>query len=379
MKTKTYNFQFNLGVMKLFVILSFILVAIQQQAGAQVPRKVIAEDFTGMWCGYCPLGRTVAEHLEATYPNTVINIGMHDEDALQSNYSHEIDSINTYGFPGFLVDRSINSGYFWLGVGASCVGSDIDYFINQRLAITSPVSVGISSSYNSSTRALQVTVNANFAAAATGQMNISCILTEDSISTPGQQDNYMNTDNNYPCWEGQGDPITTYYQRHTARINLASSEWGDGGVIPANVAANSSYQKLYNYSVPSTWNATHLHIVAFVSHYGTTGGFVDTTKIDILNANTVRMGHMTAINEISNSQIPEINIFPNPATNNITIETPQNSTIEITNIQGQLIKTLAANNEKTIIDVSALPSGVYVVEVKTDRGVAVKKFIIAPR
>ena len=70
-----------------------------------------------------------------------------------------------------------------------------------------------------------------------------------------------------------------------------------------------------------------------------------------------------------------ISVYPNPANDNITIETPPPSTIEISNIEGQLIKTLAASGTKTNIDVSALPCGVYVVQVKTEKGVAVRKFV----
>ena len=70
-----------------------------------------------------------------------------------------------------------------------------------------------------------------------------------------------------------------------------------------------------------------------------------------------------------------IAVYPNPATDNITIESEQPAVIEITNIQGQLIKTFATTDNKTNINVSALASGVYVVEVKTEKGVEVKKFI----
>ena len=70
-----------------------------------------------------------------------------------------------------------------------------------------------------------------------------------------------------------------------------------------------------------------------------------------------------------------ISFFPNPTVDNLTIETPPHSTIEISNIEGQLIKTLTASGTKTNVDVSALPCGVYVVQVKTEKGVGVRKFI----
>jgi hypothetical protein len=90
-----------------------------------------------------------------------------------------------------------------------------------------------------------------------------------------------------------------------------------------------------------------------------------------------------SLNEISNKN--EINIYPNPANNSLTIETPTHSTIQILNIQGQQIKTLTVSGTKTdidhvgwssyVVDVSALPAGVYIVQVRTEKGVAVGKFV----
>ncbi|MFA4852230.1 MAG: SBBP repeat-containing protein [Bacteroidales bacterium] len=86
-----------------------------------------------------------------------------------------------------------------------------------------------------------------------------------------------------------------------------------------------------------------------------------------------KLGNGTGINEFSNKF--DISVFPNPSIDNITIIIPQKATIEISNIQGQLIKTLAVSSNKTSIDVSAFPCGMYVVKVKTEKGVAVKKFV----
>jgi hypothetical protein len=98
----------------------------------------------------------------------------------------------------------------------------------------------------------------------------------------------------------------------------------------------------------------------------------DTTcrYVDIFVA---KLGSNTGINEFTNSL--NIVVYPNPATNSLTIESPQNGVIEITNIQGQLIKSFMATSNKTSIDVSAFPSGVYIIEVKTEKGIEVCKFV----
>ncbi|MGD0709969.1 MAG: GH25 family lysozyme [Bacteroidales bacterium] len=68
-------------------------------------------------------------------------------------------------------------------------------------------------------------------------------------------------------------------------------------------------------------------------------------------------------------------IYPNPANDNITIDFSQKATIEILDIQARLIKTITASEGKTNVDISAFSSGVYIVEVKTEKCVAVRKFV----
>jgi parallel beta-helix repeat protein len=70
-----------------------------------------------------------------------------------------------------------------------------------------------------------------------------------------------------------------------------------------------------------------------------------------------------------------MSIYPNPATNSLTIEIVQKSEIEILNINGQTIETIYNNDTKTTIDLGNLSSGVYIIKVKTDKGTAIKKFI----
>ena len=78
-------------------------------------------------------------------------------------------------------------------------------------------------------------------------------------------------------------------------------------------------------------------------------------------------------NKLSNTL--NINIYPNPAANNLNIEAPQQATIEIFNIQGQPIKTFSTFSNESSIDVSALPSGTYIVKVQMGKELKIKKFI----
>ncbi len=68
-------------------------------------------------------------------------------------------------------------------------------------------------------------------------------------------------------------------------------------------------------------------------------------------------------------------IYPNPASDNITIIIPQKATIEITNSAGQIIKTIKSVDTKVKIEVVNFPTGVYIIKVKTDNEILTKKFI----
>ncbi len=81
------------------------------------------------------------------------------------------------------------------------------------------------------------------------------------------------------------------------------------------------------------------------------------------------------INEVKNNNW--LVFYPNPSKDFITVENIEHTdaVIEISGMEGQFITSLALKTDKTNIDVSALPSGIYVVEMKTKTGVAVKKFV----
>lgn len=70
-----------------------------------------------------------------------------------------------------------------------------------------------------------------------------------------------------------------------------------------------------------------------------------------------------------------IKIYPNPANDNLTIEAPSKATIEILNVQGQLLLQQSIQETKTEIDISGLSTGIYYIKYQTEKDAAVKKLI----
>jgi hypothetical protein len=71
-------------------------------------------------------------------------------------------------------------------------------------------------------------------------------------------------------------------------------------------------------------------------------------------------------------------LYPNPATDKITIETSQTpiqSQLSIMNLNGQEVMTHQITQPMTQMDISSLPQGVYFVRLTNDRTMEVGKFM----
>jgi hypothetical protein len=85
---------------------------------------------------------------------------------------------------------------------------------------------------------------------------------------------------------------------------------------------------------------------------------------------------------LSNGEVnlpPAFYIYPNPASTTITISTPttpnKNTSLTICNISGQQLISRQITEQQTIVDVSWLPQGVYIVKVTDESEVQVGKII----
>ncbi len=89
-------------------------------------------------------------------------------------------------------------------------------------------------------------------------------------------------------------------------------------------------------------------------------------------SNTTRVCNDGIEEKVKNS---ELIFYPNPSTCYLTIETIQKSEIEISNMEGQIIKKFKITENKKIIDISDFSSGIYIIRAWTNDGIMTKKFI----
>jgi hypothetical protein len=82
---------------------------------------------------------------------------------------------------------------------------------------------------------------------------------------------------------------------------------------------------------------------------------------------------------VENINAAKIEVYPNPAKEQLKISIADNSkiiTVEISDVQGQLLNTIKLNNDETIVNISSLPAGIYFVKIVTDKTTEIKKIII---
>ena len=80
---------------------------------------------------------------------------------------------------------------------------------------------------------------------------------------------------------------------------------------------------------------------------------------------------------IEDNRVAENNfvIYPNPTYDNVTIESSGNADIDIIEIHGRLIESLKIIDSKSLINLSKLSSGVYIMKIKTKDSIITKKII----
>lgn len=252
---------------------------------AQTPvKRVLVEEGTGAWCGFCPRGATTLINTIEKYPGKVIGVAVHNGDAMSVPEEPQYSGAFINGYPNMTVDRkrfSVSGTKIGISDGA-IVGP-----IQTQMVTPAKADVTIENLvYSSANRTLTVDVKAAFVASVSGDIRFNVYLVEDSVKGSGtgyDQHNYMSKTGSSPDpnspWYNFPPTITNFYHRHVLRAMLGGA-WGTNGVIPSSVTSGGTYKKTYTYQLPATWNTNRVSVVGIVQMYDAT----DANKREVLNA-----------------------------------------------------------------------------------------------
>jgi hypothetical protein len=143
--------------------------------------------------------------------------------------------------------------------------------------------------------------------------------------------------------------------------------WGDGTfdttAYPSHTYSTAGYYTICLQITDST---------GCTCTYCDSSAYLTKTQNSVITVNVVP-SIPSGINEKELSD--RIKVYPNPATDNITIIAPQKSIIEILNIQGQTIIQQPLQQGKTDIDISSIAKGVYILRLYSNDKTEVTRIV----
>lgn len=242
-------------------------------------RKAYVEDFTGTWCGWCPLMSYTLEQKKAQYGSKLIFVGMHVGpnasyyDPFHSNSFNNL--MNKYGinaYPTGLVNRQTI-------VSSSTLASNIDF------AVVADAYVGIKleTTLTGTDCALKTTVRfgSDFKSKT---VKLVLLLVEDGLKA--DQTNYLAGNSSYQThpYYNAGNPMVNYTHYGVFRRVISSSVDG-GDLIPSsNTGLGGEYINTTTVNVTGIATGKGKIVALIINDTGSA------TSTQVLNAQEVVVG-----------------------------------------------------------------------------------------
>jgi thiol-disulfide isomerase/thioredoxin len=211
-------------------------------------QKVLVEEYTATWCGYCPDMPVQLQPFEEDNHDRVYVNGVHLSDEMYIAQNDSLASeFDITGIPSITVNRIKNS---------------YTSAINTALADEAKLGVGINSIVDQKNYAA-IAVNVGFIEDISIPLTVAVFLVEDSLVY--DQVNYYNDDESSLFYQA-GDPIEGYVHKGVVREVLTNSVFGDP--IPSDKTKKGQfYTKEFLIDV-SQYDVEHLSIIAVAGRSG---------------------------------------------------------------------------------------------------------------
>jgi hypothetical protein len=338
--------------------------------------NVVFEEATGTWCGWCPRGSVFMDSVSGEHPDAIL-IAVHNSDPMVvTAYDNGIGSFPGFsGYPSVLADRKEIIDPSEMFTGYDNHRNDFGF-----------ADVGISSTYNSSTRDVDATVTANFAVDLSGSYRIALVLTENNVTGTGstwdQHNYYSFQTNNIPLtgaghdWQAETDPVPAADMEYdfVARAILGGFT-GQTGSLPTSISAGTPYTYNFNYNVDASYDETQMRVIALL---------VNVSSGEIMNGAQIQgLAGTTGVQEPVQASTMNLELFPNPTSDLVNVairsEKSDDVVITLTDVLGKQIGLLYEGSihglHNLSTDVSSLDAGMYVISVASKTGLVARPFV----
>lgn len=242
---------------------------------AKYSTKVLAEDFTGAWCGWCP---RVAHKVNnfVLNNNRIIPVRFHNNDALSGGSSDSAlrAKFGITAVPTVLIDRKST---LQENGDVNSLADSVEFrpFLQKRAVL----GLALNSSISGNT--LNVTTRVGFDATISDSLKLVVLLVENGIIRT--QANYYHNNTNYPGtpFFNSGNPILNFTHNAVFR-NTPTTIFGTT-ITAASQVKNGEFTANHSFSITGL-NTSNLRIVAFVTYAD------GQAKSGVLNAQSVAAG-----------------------------------------------------------------------------------------
>ena len=334
-------------------------------------RKVVLEEGTGTWCGWCPRGAVFLDAISPSYDDYFVPIAVHNGDVMTvAPYDNVVTSFDGFtGFPGMIVDRRE------VVDPSAALPPGLNYLREEPAAV---LTIGAREGAVAGT--MDVSVTADFLQDIPSGYSMYITVIESEVrgtTSEYNQSNYYAGGASGPMGGYESLPGTVpaaqMVYKHVARTfdnslkNMPSASIDDKNVYNYNIALNGD------------WNIENLKIAAvLLNEDGQVSNANDATIADATTEGFV----ISATEKILLNT--DLNVYPNPAkdltTVELTINRSSNVEISLVDVQGRtvLVKDFGQQQGKINLPISikGMTSGVYTAIVRTNEGMATKRLVI---
>lgn len=258
-------------------------------------RKVVLEEFTGIYCGFCPAGHAIAQSLQDSNPGEVFLINIHQGGYANPNGNDPDfrtpwgDAIagqtGLLGYPAGTVNRTNFPGLEMGASGTTALGrNNWVQAANIIMGESSYVNLAVEATVDIPTNSINIHVEGYYTAdspAATNMLNVAILQN----NTLGPQSG--------------GNQGNNYSHQHRL-IDLVTGQWGEE---IATTTQGSFIDRTYQYTLPGSINGVYidhneLDIVVYMAE--------DTQGIVSGNETTPTVNPLVSNNDTSLLEISEL-------------------------------------------------------------------------
>ncbi len=241
--------------------------------------KVLFEQFTGTWCGWCPYGHEALNTMKAQYGDDLVILVYHSRDDLASEKGNELIKYLKPFYPSGVINRNKYPGSDKFHIGRSDWQRTVEYQMGNRASLelkTEEVK------YNESSREVEFQIKMFSRRPMNKKYRFNVVLTEDHLLA--KQKIYAK-----PYKE-----LKDFYHSFVVR-EMITGTFGESFTFTKKVIrpqnrekrqreiAEFSFSKKFSFKIDSKYTDKYCHVVVFV-HEDTGSGFgpaVQATELQI--------------------------------------------------------------------------------------------------